>query len=209
MAYLNPRYNGRVGVYRTNEIERFGTAPVVYDIYAGEYFAFKFTSIDKITPHSATNQTVFIYYNTINGTISYTSNGIHIPRPGGYNYPATLNSTDYNLSAGSGGWGGLSNYFSSAKQITLFSATPFDGTWNFTVGTVGDNENDQSNLRIGNAYWYVGVWGGADFNVRTTFPVNAAGGPGGAFQTTCLVYRSGSWATVSTSAYFGFTNIGS
>ena len=24
MAYLNPRYNGRVGVYRTNEIERFG-----------------------------------------------------------------------------------------------------------------------------------------------------------------------------------------
>ena len=25
MAYLNPRYNGRVGVYRTNEIERFST----------------------------------------------------------------------------------------------------------------------------------------------------------------------------------------
>lgn len=24
MVYLNPRYNGRVGVYRTNEIERFG-----------------------------------------------------------------------------------------------------------------------------------------------------------------------------------------
>jgi hypothetical protein len=27
MAYLNPRYNGRVGVYRTNEIERFGSIP--------------------------------------------------------------------------------------------------------------------------------------------------------------------------------------
>lgn len=27
MAYLNPRYNGRVGVYRTNEIERFGSVP--------------------------------------------------------------------------------------------------------------------------------------------------------------------------------------
>jgi len=27
MAYLNPRYNSKVGVYRTNEIERFGSVP--------------------------------------------------------------------------------------------------------------------------------------------------------------------------------------
>jgi hypothetical protein len=28
MAYSNPRYNGRVGVYRTDEIERFGVGPL-------------------------------------------------------------------------------------------------------------------------------------------------------------------------------------
>ena len=49
-TYSSPKYNNRVGVYRTNEIERFETAtPIIYDIYAGEYFAFKFTSTDKIT----------------------------------------------------------------------------------------------------------------------------------------------------------------
>jgi hypothetical protein len=40
MPYLSPRYNGRVGVYRTNEIERFGTV--------GTY-SFSFATADPLT----------------------------------------------------------------------------------------------------------------------------------------------------------------
>jgi hypothetical protein len=207
-TYSSPKYNNRVGVYRTNEIERFERAtPIIYDIYAGEYFAFKFTSIDKITSHSATYQTAAVYYNTFNGSLGLNYYQIHISQPG-FNYPA-LSSGYYLQPTGSPAWQSPGDYLGSAKVISLYSGTPFAGNWTFTVGSIGDNENDQTNLKVTNSYWFVGVFMYSDFNLRTTFPTNFLAGSGGVFQTTCMVYRSGVWVTASTSAYFGFTNIGS
>ena len=47
MAYSNPRYNGKVGVYRTNEIERFGSIPQ-NEFAAGEFICMKFTPTGTI-----------------------------------------------------------------------------------------------------------------------------------------------------------------
>lgn len=193
MAYLNPRYNGKVGVYRTNEIERFGTAPVTYDIAGDEYFAFKFVCTAKL---SVSTQTAFVYYSSLGTITSYTALNISINRPG-------LNEPQYSFapngilqSLSGGAW---NNYVSVARQQTITSAS---GNWDFTVGTIGDTENDQTNLRVGNTYWMVSKWSGDGFNLQTTYPSF-----GTAYPTTCKVLRSGIWVTASTSAYFNFTNI--
>lgn len=49
-TYSSPKYNNRVGVYRTNEIERFGTASVVpANVFmAGEFICMKFTPTGTI-----------------------------------------------------------------------------------------------------------------------------------------------------------------
>jgi len=204
MAYLNPQYNGKVGVYRTNEIERFGTAPVSYDIYADEYFAFKFTATAKLA--TSPLQTAFVYYSSISGVPT----GYYVPNiainNSALNEPSTISISGspsipalYELNSLS--WGGFNNYLGVAKQIAEFAGS---GNWNFTVGSSPptNTETDQTDLTIGNSYWFISRWSGASFNLQTTYPAY-----GSAYQTTCKVIRGGVWATASTSAYFNFQNI--
>jgi len=200
MAYLNPRYNGKVGVYRTNEIERFGTAPVTYDINDDEWFAFKFTSTAKISASPVA--TAFVYYSSI----SAVPTGYFVPNivinnaatnePYGVPFVSGL----YELQSLT--WGGWSNYLGVAKQISIFSAS--GASWNFTVGVSPptNTETDQNNLKVGNSYWIISKWQGASFDLQTTYPTS-----GTAYQTTCKVVRGGVWVTASTTAYFNFQTI--
>jgi len=200
MAYLNPRYNGKVGVYRTDEIERFGTAPVVYDIYDDEWFAFKFTSTAKIS--SSPVATAFVYYSSISATpTGYFGGSIHLNNVAA-NEPFGIPLVSQTYELNSLTWGGWSNYLGVAKQTNIFSAS--GASWNFTVGVAPptNTETDQNNLTIGNSYWLISRWQGASFDLQTTYPSS-----GSAYQTTCKVVRGGVWVTASTSAYFNFQSI--
>lgn len=142
MAFLNPRYNGRVGVYRTNEIERFGTpSPDVTtrigynnvdnnSKFVGYY---KFT----ITSTSTTNVGIKIpIVNVIGASIGNTSQinfGLQRVNVIGLT-PSTLSSTGWPSGFARGNWG------SSNDANYIYIST--------------SNSAQKSALTVGESYWF-------------------------------------------------------
>jgi len=72
MAYSNPRYNGKVGVYRTNEIERFGISSTFSYSFINEYpltSPYWFSRSTNITSEFSTTSSIWRVYGTSSSSL--------------------------------------------------------------------------------------------------------------------------------------------
>lgn len=111
MAYLNPRYNGRVGVYRVNEIERFGindlylqytnssTYAPIYSITEDINRVYILMGESSPTPNNLvrTYTSTFTESYTFSCTASVTLSSIYLASDG-WLYTTGYNGTNYVIS---------------------------------------------------------------------------------------------------------------
>jgi hypothetical protein len=118
MAFLNPRYNGRVGVYRTNEIERFA--------YSVTPLTFNYTNTSSYVPYyGITEDSNRIYVlqsdsNTPGDNIirTYTSGFTQ-----SYTFSCTASVIFTSIYAASDGWLYATGFNSNKKVISQMSIT--------------------------------------------------------------------------------------